>query len=132
MDLVSCPYCGGVHSRGEVCGKRRRYGRQQSTEENRFRHGNAWTAKSIQIRNRDRGLCVYCLMHDNVINNTGIEVHHIIPLRESRDLRLDDENLISLCREHHEQAEKGEIKRQVLIKYVREQEEEFKNDTLIL
>lgn len=71
-------------------------------------------------------------MHDNTINNTGIEVHHIVPVRESKELRLDGENLISLCREHHEQAEKGEIKRQVLIKYAEMQEESFKNDVLAL
>ena len=43
-----------------------------------------------------------------------VEVHHIVPVEEDYSLRLDNDNLISLCREHHEEAEKGRIDRDIL------------------
>jgi len=36
-------------------------------------------------------------------------VHHIEPIANAWDKRLEDDNLISLCRYHHELAEKGTI-----------------------
>ena len=41
-------------------------------------------------------------------------MHHIIPLEEDYNKRLDSDNLITLCRYHHELAEKGEISREEL------------------
>ena len=35
----------------------------------------------------------------------------LLPLEENFDLALEEENLITLCREHHEQAEKGVLNR---------------------
>lgn len=35
----------------------------------------------------------------------GLSVHHIIKVIERPDLVMSDSNLITLCREHHEQAE---------------------------
>lgn len=48
---------------------------------------------------------------DEVIENLELSVHHIVPLEENFDLALEEENLITLCREHHEQAEKGVLNR---------------------
>nr|WP_237068746.1 HNH endonuclease [Lysinibacillus sphaericus] len=42
-------------------------------------------------------------------NFTDLEVHHIEPIANAWDKRLEDDNLISLCRYHHELAEKGTI-----------------------
>ena len=47
---------------------------------------------------------------------SDVEVHHITPLNEDYDLRLDNDNLICLCRYHHELAEKGQISRDLLKK----------------
>ena len=41
-------------------------------------------------------------------------MHHIIPIEENYDKRLDENNLITLCRYHHEMAESGEIPREEL------------------
>jgi hypothetical protein len=49
-------------------------------------------------------------------------VHHIIPLRSDYARRLDGDNLISLCRDHHEMAEAGMITRSTLQALAREQE----------
>ena len=50
----------------------------------------------------------------NKINVDNLSVHHIEPLHENWERRLDDENLITLCPRHHEMAERGHIKRDYL------------------
>lgn len=48
--------------------------------------------------------------------NYKISVHHIDSLAEAWEKRLDDDNLICLCSLHHEQAENGEIDKDLLKK----------------
>ena len=39
----------------------------------------------------------------------NLEVHHAIPISKSEELKLDDNNLITLCSFHHSMCEKGKI-----------------------
>lgn len=80
---------------------------------------------STMIRERDHYMCVYCKEHDDTVTRSEIEVHHIIPVREDYDRRLDGDNLISLCRVHHEEAEQGTIRRDVLKAMAAKQEEKW-------
>ena len=50
--------------------------------------------------------------HGKVYNTDTLEVHHIIPIEEDDDRKLDDDNLITVCRVHHEQCENGRISRE--------------------
>lgn len=119
--LKACAYCGRIHPRGFDCGKKPvRF--KKDTAETRFRHTQRWKDKSLQIRARDNYMCQYCWMHDHRISTAGVEVHHIVPIREDYDRRLDGDNLISLCRDCHERAEQGQIRRQTLIEYAERQE----------
>lgn len=43
-----------------------------------------------------------------------LSVHHIEPLEERYDLRLEDDNLLTCCPWHHKMAEDGEIGREYL------------------
>lgn len=131
MPLKACPYCGRIHPRGFDCGKRPRYA-PKGTASQRFRHTQCWKDKSLQIRERDHFMCVYCMQHDDRINTEEIEVHHIVPINEDYDKRLDDDNLVSLCREHHEQAEAGVIKRDALLMMVKAIEDEANSDPICL
>lgn len=54
-------------------------------------------------------------------NFKDISVHHIEPLDERYDLRLDDGNLITLCAYHHSMAEDGLIPKGILLGIVQEQ-----------
>lgn len=132
MPLKSCPYCGRIHPKGYDCGRLPKYGRHKGTDEQRFRSSTRWTTKSLRIRERDHYMCVYCMQHDNHINTADIEVHHIIPVKEDYNRRLDDSNLISLCREHHEQAEACVIKRDTLLSMAARQEELYSNGLVCL
>lgn len=116
--LKSCPSCGRIHDTKVICEEKRRRMQPRDSEADRFRSTAAWTRKSIHIKERDLGLCRLCLM-EGVICWDGLEVHHIVPLAEDFDRRLDDENLITLCSAHHKEAERGEIDRGTLLAAIR-------------
>ena len=45
-------------------------------------------------------------------NTEELDVHHIIPIEEDFNLRLSDDNLITICKVHHEMCEAGIISRE--------------------
>lgn len=121
MDYITCSYC-GVVPRGHQCKYKKRYKRVKDTKENKFRSTISWTKKSIEIRERDKYLCRVCMTEKyNTINKYNfdkLEVHHIIPLSEDYSKRLDNDNLITLCKYHHNMAEAGQIPRNELMDLV--------------
>lgn len=122
--LKSCSKCGGIHERNYICqvGKVARI--KPNTLANKFRSTQAWRDKRNSILIRDKGLCQLCIrnLYDTYgrIYNNSIEVHHIEPIVEAYDLRLDEDNLISLCTYHHKRADRGGIPRDILRSIVNE------------
>ncbi len=118
-DLISCKYCGKIVKRGHNCPNKPKWKRKNSDSRiDKFRSSARWTRKSIEIRQRDKYLCQVCLTgkHQTIdlYNYKSLEVHHIEPLEENWDKRLDNDNLITLCHYHHTLADKGEITRKEL------------------
>lgn len=115
--LKSCQYCGHIHDKKIDCGYRSKT-RKKYTNNDQFRKSHTWTDKSLQIRARDKFVCQCCIrkMPGTIrqYEYDDIEVHHIEPLSDAWDMRLDDDNLISLCRTHHEMAEAGRLSRAIL------------------
>ena len=130
--LRSCIYCGRIHDTKYDCGKKPKQTQgsyeAKNTEEAVFRRTKAWKKESLQIRDRDHFLCQLCIRSlymptdSRTLNWEDISVHHIVPLKEAPDRGLDPENLISLCRYHHEMAEKNMISRKKLWEIAAEQE----------
>lgn len=127
--LRSCKYCGKIHDVAERCaGKKaadeKRWASKKDTPTNRFRHKQVWRDKSLDIRWRDQYLCLCCrakLPGTLVQYQTeNLSVHHITPLVEDFDGRLDDANLITVCDVHHEMCERGDISRDTQRELVRE------------
>ena len=130
--LTTCRYCGRVHDTAYDCGRRPKpkypanYERAD-VKESRFRHTARWTRKSLEIRQRDHFLCQVCIRglyqygQQRALNYEDISVHHIQPLKDAWERRLDNDNLISLCQYHHELAENGDIPRGELEDIAREQ-----------
>ena len=116
--LKSCPCCGRIHDTKIICAAKRQRMQPRDSEADRFRSTAAWTRKSRQIKKRDFGLCRLCLM-EGVVCWDGLEVHHIVPLAEDFDRRLDDDTLITLCQAHHKAAERGEVGRAALFAAIR-------------
>ena len=116
-EYITCSRC-GVVKRGHICPHKPYRKRDKDSKADKFRKTKAWTNKSIEIRQRDRYLCRVCEANlYNTIrqyNSSGIEVHHITPLAEDYEKRLDNDNLITLCQYHHKLAEAGAIPRDLL------------------
>lgn len=110
--LKSCSYCGRIHKRGERCPSKSS-NLKKNTYIDKFRKTRQWRNKREQIVQRDKHLCQVCLRNQyntqRQYNFDNLEVHHIVPIKDNWNKRLDDTNLITLCRYHHELAEKGEI-----------------------
>lgn len=129
--LKACHYCGRVHDRKHICQPKKeaqqRRQKKKDTPETRFRYTKQWKDKRESIRVRDRQVCQLCIrgLHkpERQFETEGLSVHHIVPVAEDWDRRLDDYNLITLCQRHHEMAEKGEVKREELSRIAEEQEE---------
>ena len=116
----SCIYCGKSHEYNETCPKRAEYRNKYKREYKRdsladkFRNTRIWREKRAEIQRRDLYICRYCFFTERKITTSDLSVHHIIPIEKNYNLRLDNGNLITLCRLHHEQAEKGLIKPDIL------------------
>lgn len=127
--LKSCKYCGRVHDSRYDCGKRPRFARARRSAEHEFRSKKIWTDKSLDIRTRDHFCCQLCardIMRPPalpLINVEDVQVHHITPVAEDPDMALDELNLVTVCRYHHELCEQGKISRDELRRIAWEQEQ---------
>lgn len=122
--LKSCPYCGRIHPSGYKCPKKSQDRYQKSNSKaDKFRKTWTWQKKREWILKRDFHLCRICnegrygdFSKVNRIqgHSDPLQIHHIEPLDECFDRRLDEENLITTCSQHHEMAEAGRIPREYL------------------
>ena len=131
MLLKSCTYCGKIHDKKYICMEkdmaiRKRQKKDSTMEENKFRWSGVWKRKAEEIKQRDKYLCQVCARElyntTNKYNTHNLEVHHAVGLREDFSARLDNNNLITLCREHHEAAECGAIPLEEIKRIIMEQE----------
>lgn len=107
----SCMYCGRIVERNHICPLKEKLQKKKTvTDVDKFRWSIVWQRKRDRIRERDNYLCRVCL-EEKMFTYDNIEVHHIVPIAEDYDKRLDDDNLICLCAYHHSVAERGEIER---------------------
>ena len=116
-EYITCSRC-GIVKRGHICPHKTYRKRERDSKADAFRKTKRWTDKSIEIRQRDRYLCRVCEanLYNTIrqINADKVEVHHIVPIAEDYNRRLDNDNLISLCNYHHKMAEAGQIPRELL------------------
>lgn len=119
--LKTCSKCGIVNDT-HVCPHKRI--KKKYSEANDIRKTSKWHKKSLEIRERDNYLCRVCMLdkYDTVMkyNPNDLSVHHIIPLNVDDSKAFNNENLITLCRHHHEMAECGDIPTEELLKIVKE------------
>ena len=111
--LRACSYCGRVHAGS--CAQRleaeaRRARRRKDGRATGLRNATAWKKARRWANERDRGLCRLCF-EDGKVETGYLETHHIVPLEEAPGLAFELDNLITLCRLHHEQAERGVVPR---------------------
>jgi hypothetical protein len=120
----SCSKCGKIHDYNKRCYVGDTY-RKKNTNANKFRRTTEWKYKSEEIRQDSKYLCSVCL-DNNIYNYNRLEVHHISPIEEDYNRRLDNYNLICLCNEHHREAEEGRIDKEYLFKLADDRERGYK------
>lgn len=99
----ACPYCGRIHDRRNACG-RAPVRASKDSEAREIRNRQVWKRVKRQANERDHFLCVLCLQ-EGVVNAERLETHHIVSIKEAPELAYDVDNLVTLCRRHHEQVE---------------------------
>ena len=116
-----CHRCGKIHASNFVCEAGKQPRRYSGGTERVLRSSYKWTEKSKEIRERANYLCEVC-RDEGVLTYDGLEVHHIIKVKDDEDLLLDNNNLICLCTAHHKQADNNELDRKYLQDLARQRE----------
>lgn len=84
---------------------------------------NYLSLRCQQIKKRDNYLCQICIreMYDTYrkYNCNDLQVHHAVPINASKELRLDDNNLITLCPMHRTIIKNVHIKNSTYCWYFR-------------
>lgn len=104
-----CPRCGKAIPTGQRCPcsatRYRDYNRfRRDSRIKAFRQSPEWKATRAEVIERDEGLDQYILYTRGEIV-PGCSVHHITPIAEDWDKRLDRGNLITLSEVTHERIE---------------------------
>lgn len=119
--LKTCSKC-GIVPEDHICPYKRYRKKEKDSKADKFRKTKIWTKKSLEIRQRDRNLCIVCInnLYNTIFqyNYDKLEVHHITPINEDYNRRLDNDNLITLCNYHHKLAEDGYIPREELYRLI--------------
>lgn len=124
MAITRTCACGKLHPIGYKCPiiaarraaqKAESSNKYKSNTERKLRSSYAWKTKSLEVRKQALHICEVC-MDKKLSFSAGqpVEAHHIISVRNDEDLLVDDYNICVLCRQHHEQAESGKIKKEYL------------------
>lgn len=121
-EYITCAHC-GVVKRGHICPHKKRHYKDGDKQSDKFRSTKVWQRKREEIKQKSKYLCAVCFegKHHtmNILNHRNLEVHHIVPLAENYNKRLDNDNLICLCSFHHKMAEKCLITRTELNEMVK-------------
>ncbi|EOU1723627.1 hypothetical protein M1Z83_000624 [Clostridium perfringens] len=82
--------------------------------ENKFYSSSSWQKLRASVMRECGYKCYVC---SNVHDDTDVrhytearEVHHVIPIRDCWDKRLDVDNLVCLCTEHHHTIHQNNIR----------------------
>jgi len=114
-----------MHKEDYICDKKPA-NQKRNTKAVRFRNSITWQQKREEIKKRDKHLCQVCIR--NLYNPRfqyqyeNIQVHHAIPVIESDSGHLDNNNLITICAEHHRMADNYKIPLLKIQKIIKEQE----------
>lgn len=91
-------------------------------EEQKFYKNGEWVKNREQVKAKDVGLYLICLSKKRFTKSDVI--HHTIELKENKELRVDENNLIALCNSYHRtihgKYKKGMVTKLETLKKLRE------------
>ena len=97
--MYNCGICGGKHEVGTDCPNKYKFKKVSdvSQKANKFYRTKAWKMKRKEIIQRDK-YCQRCWLKFGIVSCDHLEVHHIKPLTQYFNERLNNNNLICVCR----------------------------------
>ena len=123
VKLKTCTYCRKIHGKEINCTAKKGYYRDKNTRYEKdkdyikFIKSKQWYNKSQEIKRLDSYRCLVC-QSLRLNSPVYLEVHHIIKYRNDTSLGLDNSNLITLCVNHHKQADANTIKASELYRLI--------------
>lgn len=136
--LKTCTYCHKIHDIKKKCTAKRGYYREKNARYEKdkdyikFIKSKQWHEKSQEIKLLDSYCCLMC-KELCLISPKYLEVHHIVKVRDNTTLKLDNNNLITLCVNHHKMADSNKIQASELYKLIeRYRDTTVSNDILLL
>ena len=114
-----------MHDENHICSKKP-IKKKKIDDATQFRNSPKWQKKRRKIKERDNYLCQICIREiygtKRKYNHENLQVHHAIPINTNEDLKLDDNNLITLCSMHHAMCDRGEIQYGEVKEIIKQQE----------
>ena len=113
--LKACTYCGRIHDSRYECPAKaaRKQEYEKDTLASKTRSKSLWQKIREYIRKRDHEVCQLCVRNYTgtlrPYETEGLSVHHITKIEEDSSKAFDEYNLITLCRVHHEMADRGQL-----------------------
>lgn len=136
--LKTCTYCHKIHDVKMKCTAKKGYYREKNSRYEKdknyikFIKSKQWFKKSQEIKLLDSHCCLVCKSL-GLNSPVYLEVHHIVKYRNDTSLRLDNDNLITLCIAHHKQADSDKIQASELYRLIElYRDTTVSNDILLL
>ena len=97
----------------------------------KFIKSKQWYEKSQEIKLLDAYCCLMC-QSLGLISPKYLEVHHIVKVRNDSSLKLDNDNLITLCVNHHKMADSNKIQASELYRLIKQYRDTTEHNDILL
>lgn len=137
VKLKTCTYCHKIHDVKMKCKAKRGYYRDKNTRYKKdkdyikFIKSKQWHEKSQEVKLLDSHCCLVCKSL-GLISPVYLEVHHIVKVRNDSSLALDNSNLITLCVNHHKQADSNKIQASELYSLINKYRDTTEHNDILL
>lgn len=137
VKLKTCTYCHKIHDVKMKCTAKKGYYRDKNTRYQKdkdyikFIKSKQWHNKSQEIKRLDCYRCLVC-QSLGLISPVYLEVHHIVKYRNDSTLKLDNDNLITLCVNHHKMADSNKIASSELHSFINKYRDTTESNDILL
>lgn len=137
VKLKTCTYCRKIHGKEINCTAKKGYYREKNSRYEKdkdyikFIKSKKWHEKSQEIKLLDSYCCLMC-KELGLISPKYLEVHHIIKFRNDSSLGLDNNNLITICVNHHKQADANMIQASELYRLIEQYRDTTVSNDIVL
>lgn len=95
--------CRSLVDSGRYCNNHRRKQKNKGSNNKSFYNSQAWKDVKSYCYQRDKGKCTKC---GKFVFGHSAQHHHIVPINEQPELKLESDNITTLCPQCHMLVEK--------------------------